>query len=82
MVTFSYYTGDFESKKPNLSLAVVIIIVSAVLENLSEPFYVRILISRDFKHKAYAEGLSILAKSLSIYFLLRLQWDIMAYAIA
>jgi len=60
----------------------MLLCVAAIIENCSEPFYARILVSRDFKNKVYAEGISIFAKSATTYLLLRRDWGLLAYALA
>ena len=60
----------------------MILCVSAIIENLSEPFYARILLSGDFKNKVYAEGVSIFVKSATTYLLLKMEMGLLAYAVA
>jgi hypothetical protein len=63
-------------------VSIIIVGIAALIESLSEPFYAVILISRDFKIKVYAEGISIFLKSIFTYLLLTRDVKLLSYAIA
>ena len=56
--------------------------LAAFLENLSEPFYVHMLITGDIGPRVKTECVGILIKSVTTYFLLLNDFNLLAYAIS
>ena len=56
--------------------------LAAFLENMSETYFIRMLITGDMQARIKAECLSILFKSLSTYFMLTKGLDLLAYSLS
>ena len=56
--------------------------LAAFLENMSETYFIRMLITGDMQPRIKAECLSILFKSLSTYFMLTKGLDLLAYSLS
>jgi len=56
--------------------------VAAFLENLSEPYYVHMLLTGDMQPRIRAECIGILLKSVATYFLLLKNFNLLAYSLS
>jgi len=63
-------------------LSIMITVIAAFVENLSEPYYAVMLLNMDFPRRAKAESVSIFVKSVLIYVLVYKGLGLLAYAIA
>ena len=66
----------------NFTLSILLTVIAAFLENLTEPFYVIMLLKMQFTHRAKAESISIFIKSVAIYVLIVNNFGLLSYAIA
>jgi len=57
-------------------------VVAAFLENMSEPFYVIMLLNMEFSVRAKAESVAIFVKSVMIYLLIYKGYGLLGYAVA
>jgi len=55
--------------------------VSSLVSNISEVFYVEMLLDMNFTLRAKAEGVGILMKGLAIYTLIKKDYGLLAYSI-
>lgn len=77
-VTIFYPVENFEQFR----LSIFLIVLASVVESLSEPFYVRMLLRMEFGLRAKAESVAIFSKTVLIYLLVAKGYGLMAYAIA
>ena len=77
-VTIFYPVENFEQFR----LSIFLIVLASVVESLSEPFYVRMLLRMEFGLRAKAESVAIFNKTVLIYLLVAKGYGLMAYAIA
>lgn len=77
-VTMFYPMVNFEQ----FNLSIFLIVLASVIESLSEPFYVRMLLRMEFGLRAKAESVSIFVKTILIYGLVAKGYGLMAYAVA
>lgn len=63
-------------------ISILITVIAAFMENLSEPYYVVMLLNMEFSHRAKAESVSIFVKSILIYGLVYQGYGLLAYAVA
>jgi hypothetical protein len=69
-------------KFENFKESIFITVLASVIESLSEPFYVRMLLKMEFAIRAKAESVSIFVKTVLIYMLVAKGYGLMAYALA
>ena len=80
------YVGvtSFDDQAKNLDYfkaAILICCLSALISNMSEVFYVEMLLDMNFTLRAKAEGVGILMKGIAIYSLIKMQYGLLAYSI-
>ena len=63
-------------------ISVFLMCLAAFIENLSEPYYIHMLITGDIRPRVKTECVGILIKSVSTYYLLRNDFNLLAYAIS
>ena len=66
----------------HFNISILMTVIAAFVENLSEPYYVEMLLNMKFQVRAKAESISIFIKSILIYFLVLNKMGLLAYAIA
>lgn len=81
-----YFAVVIFNNQPNLkyfNISILLIVIAALVENMSEPFYVDMLLNMDFSRRAKAESFSIFIKSVLTYVLIYYgELGLLAYALA
>lgn len=77
-VTLFYPMPSFES----FNLSIFLTVMASVVESLSEPYYVRMLLNMEFGVRAKAESVAIFNKTVLIYLLVAKGYGLLAYAVA
>lgn len=77
VINFDDQAKNLEHFKP----AILICCLSSLVSNISEVFYVEMLLDMNFTLRAKAEGLGILMKGISIYTLIKKDYGLLAYSV-
>ena len=86
LIATCLYLGvtGFDDQAKNLDsfkTAILFCCLSSLISNLSEVFYVEMLLEMNFTLRAKAEGVGILLKGAVIYLLIQKQYGLLAYSL-
>ena len=79
---FITFNSDNQSNLDNFSISILVMCIAAFLENLSEPFYIHMLLTGDMQPRIKTECVGILLKSVATYYLLINNFNLLAYSLS
>ena len=82
LIIFCVVSWNSDSTLDYFMLSIGVSSLAAFLENMSEPYYVDMLLTQDLAPRVKAEGIAFLVKSIITYILLKREWHLLSYAIA